>query len=275
MTVLTTGYFTVKAARNRGTKDNPHGGTLVKWYVDLLDEQGQPVKDATGKPADAYWQRKEGSEVNPGDKVYGEISQGDHGLRFKLKPAPDSGGGASTGTAGSKQWQPESKRDPERSARITRQHSQEMAVRVLAAMGSFEGKDATRIHELLNQWTNFFDADVDKAGKAASQGAGANASSSSREAPGRDPAPDSRPVEHKDEVQYFAHLIEQAGLKDERANRLATWVATRLDKEQRECAEAGLEKTNSAASTLADLVKAYEGSEGPLPVPVPDDDIPF
>lgn len=84
-------HYTIKAARNAGTRPSEHG-TLVKWYVDF--EEG---------PDGVYWQRKEGSDVWVGDRVYGRIESGQYGLRFYKEQDPQGGGGnASTGeTTGS------------------------------------------------------------------------------------------------------------------------------------------------------------------------------
>jgi hypothetical protein len=279
VSVLTTGYFTVKAARNRGTKPNPHGGTLVKWYVDFLDESGQPLTDAHGKPSDAYWQRKEGSEVNPGDKVYGEISEGDHGLRFKLQQAPDGGPSpASTGTSGSKEWGNTSymkPQPPEAVARMGRAHAQDMAVQTCVAMGTFESKSPDQVYSRLKSWIDWFEEDVNNAGKAAVQGAGATASSPRGEVPGRDPAPEQSPAD----PQYLSKLLEDAGLDVVSSHALGLWIITKLDVDQQRRAEEGLKDSQKCATTLAELRRSYEATEGPLVETgaggVPDDDIPF
>ena len=121
-------HWEVTRANNAGQKPNPHGGTLDKWYVGLKNLDGRKDCD------DAYWQRKSPSEVSVGDKVYGKLEKGEFGFRFYLEKEPDGGGGfeAKAGSSGKKgNWQPEAERDPERAARILRQHSQEMAIRAL------------------------------------------------------------------------------------------------------------------------------------------------
>ena len=74
--------FKINSARNAGEKPNPHGGTLVKWYCEMQDADGVTYEDV-------YWQRKPGNEPKPGDSVYGTVSNGDYGLRFKMEQRPD------------------------------------------------------------------------------------------------------------------------------------------------------------------------------------------
>lgn len=79
--------FTVTRAKNAGERDNPHGGTLVKWYVDLDGPDGE-VKDV-------YAQKKPGNDLSIGDKIYGRIEEGEYGPRFFGEQNPNGGGGGS------------------------------------------------------------------------------------------------------------------------------------------------------------------------------------
>lgn len=165
-----TGEFTVKEARNRGTIPNPHGGELVKWYVDFIDSNGQPVTDARGAVSDCYWQRKPESDVTPGDTVYGVITEGDYGLRFKKLQRPDghesSAGARPAKGSGAKSWEPESQRDPERSARITRQHSQSAAIAYATLMQSQGLLPEAFGPDALKTLIDWFDLDATEAGRA-------------------------------------------------------------------------------------------------------------
>jgi hypothetical protein len=266
-------HFEITRAKNAGQRDNPHGGTLDKWYCGLKNLDGGLDSD------DAYWQRKSPSEVTVGDRVYGKLEkrEGGQGDRFKLEPEPDGAPReASTGSAGSQNnspkgsWQPESERDPERSARILRQHSQEMSIRVLTAMGTFDGKSAEQIHTRLREFANFFDLDVEEAGQAAKQAQGSPAPT----APPASPGPVSPSVD--DTHQFFAFLLESANLNAEAAHVLGEYIATKFGDDQKRRAEYGLKDTETQLDTLKKLEAAYEKSEGKkLPDGVPEDDIPF
>jgi hypothetical protein len=285
MTFPRTAEFTVKDARNAGTKPNPHGGTLVKWYCDLLDEAGEPVKDSSGKVSDAYWQRKEGSDVVPGDVVYGTISEGDFGLRFKMEKRPDghevkTGSAGSQNTGGKKDWEPESERDPERAARILRQHSQGLAVQVLTAMGSFEGKDALTLHRWLKEWTDYFDEDANKAGQAAKQASGIAAPQGKEGAApslaSASPASVSQPADPS--LTEIEQALDAAGLFGPPASQVASYMLTQFNAEQqvnavRKLTGSDLEAQSSALDSLKTLTEKWSGK--PLPVADPADSIPF
>jgi hypothetical protein len=121
----------VLAFRVGKTEPNPHGGEFQKYYVDF---EGSP---------DTYWRRKAGDAPEAGRSYYGTIRQGDYGPIFKKEKPPEGDG--STHTAGSrnygssKGWQPDSERDPERVARISRSHAQEMALRYAAETDALTG----------------------------------------------------------------------------------------------------------------------------------------
>jgi hypothetical protein len=275
------GEFTVTGARNRGNKPNPHGGELTKWYVDLKDEQGQPVKNESGEAADAYWQRKAGSEVTVGDKVYGKVEEGEHGLRFKLEQRPDGAPRASgTSSGGAREWKPESAYDPEKTARIGRAHAQEMAVRALAAMGAFEGKSAERLHELLRNWTGFFERDVNKAGQAASQGAGVASAdpvgSSQGIPPATAPAPEKPSAEDMRDIEM---ALSTAGYGVPGAEIVAKYMLSVLNESelQRACNQLTGQDLEAQGMTLRAMRQRTERWTGsPLPVePDPDETIPF
>lgn len=268
------GHFEITRAKNAGQKPNPHGGQFDKWYVGLSNLDGGEGQD------DAYWQRKAPSEVTVGDKVYGKLEEGQYGWRFFLEPEPDaSGGGAISNPAPSgsssnkgREWQPESTRDPERSARILRQHSQGVAVQILTAMGAFDTQDAQGLHRKIQQWCDFLDQDVLK---TASQAEGpAPQQAGAAPLPSASPSPDSQAP--RDEHQWFKNLLEAAALEPEPAHVLAEFITTKFNPEQKVRAEAGLEDFNSQMDTLAKLKASYEQMEKKsLPSGGQDDEIPF
>ena len=81
--------YTVTRVKAGGEKDNPHGGKLYKFYVGLANE--------TEDHPDVYWQRKSDS-LQVGETVYGTVSKGDYGWRFKTEQRPT---GSQNGLGGS------------------------------------------------------------------------------------------------------------------------------------------------------------------------------
>lgn len=79
-------YYTVQASRHAGERQNPHGGTLAKWYCTFQDEAGQTFTDC-------YWQRKPENPVQVGERHYGRIEEGEYGLRFFGEQEPQAVGG--------------------------------------------------------------------------------------------------------------------------------------------------------------------------------------
>lgn len=277
MTYSLTGEFTVKDARNRGNIPNPHGGELTRWYVDFEDENGQPVKDGSGKVADCYWQRKPDNDVTVGDTVYGVITEGEYGLRFKAQQRPDgaprSGGGSERSTVSKfkSTWQPESERDPERSARILRQHSQEMALRWYAVVAQGLPIGDEGFFELCDK----LDADVNAAGQAASQGAGAPLRAPS-------PAPASPPAntEQRD-LEIAIDGASAENLSAEARAQVAAYMLSELDEADRSRAFSQLTNSQDPAAqgqTIRAMKARTEKWTGaPLAVADvdPDDELPF
>lgn len=75
--------YTVKAAKNAGEKDNPHGGTLVKWYLTVADPQGNETEDV-------YCQKKPENPLAPGDDIYGTLKEGEYGWRLHPEQRPEA-----------------------------------------------------------------------------------------------------------------------------------------------------------------------------------------
>lgn len=275
MSYALVGEFTVTGARNRGNKPNPHGGELTKWYVDLEDDQGNPVRNEGGVVADVYWQRKAGSEVTVGDKIYGKVEEGDHGLRFKLEPKPDGGarGGREDAAGSSKrEWKPESQYDPEKVARITRAHAQKMGLQwaeILAA-DSPEVRDGLTLAKVF-QFADAFQHDIETNGQAAIQGAGASATPHAQASPpAATPAPESQST---DTAQYFTKLLEDCAMDRVAALELGKFIAHKFSWSQCQRAESGLRELGSQQDTVKRLTSAYEKSEGKL-LPLSTDPAP-
>lgn len=263
--------WTATYVKEGKTEENPRGGTLQKFYLDFEGSvDGFNAEDV-------YWRRKEGNAPVVGQSYVGSISIGDYGYRFKSEPGAGTAaprGSVNTGSAGtsSKGWQPESERDPERSARILRQHSQEMAVRTLTALGSFQGKSAEMLRGTLKTWTDFYDKDVIETSQGAPRGA------ADPKPPPTIPAVDAAPAQPPpgDDHYWLCKQLEKQAVGSYPATKLADFIVDRFTPEQILKARHGLGDHERAADTLAKLKTAYENAAGePLPTDDVADDIPF
>lgn len=129
------------------------------------------VFERNGRPFRCSWGTK-GGHPQPGEEVTGEFSQkADGEWKFtkgsKDKPAPSSGGSSAPSRSSGKEWTPEAQRDPERSARILRQHSQSTAIAYAGLMQSQGRLGADFGPSDLKKLIDWFDLDVEEAGRAA------------------------------------------------------------------------------------------------------------
>lgn len=263
------------------------GGPMLAYKIDA---------EADGKMAMGIeWSRKQTSRPpEVGEELVAHTEPGPfEGAPERLKvnyAATKELSGGSTyqggGPRGSKgTWQPESERDPERSARILRQHSQEMALRFFAIQsgeGAVSNPDMQWKPEDVFKLANSFDADVNKAGQAAKEGASAPASRSDAAVPtavNRTPSP-SQPV--MIDLQECAEALDTAGLTSGVAQaKVAEYMAFQLAPER--CVKAIRNLTNAAdLETQGATLKALkENTEKALGQPLPTgekvnfDDIPY
>lgn len=254
--------WTVNAVREGDVVPNPHGGELQKFYVDF---------EGSG---DTYWRRKAGDVPEVGRSYYGNIRQGDYGPMFKkMKPedgAARSNGSRSSGGGGF---------PPDVQAAITRQHSQEMAIRALAlgGLGRDSLEDWDEAKGAIREWTDWFQADVDAAAEAA-QGNGDTATlgGESGATAGSSPA---QTLEVS--LTEIEQALDVAGLRNSQAlSKVSSYMLSELAPERVVSAVKGL--TNGADSagveqTLAALVKLTERKLGTTLPTAPDSDesIPF
>lgn len=165
MTTIT-GYFTLTEVRDGGVVPNPPGGensTLQRWYADFAGADGAAFKDA-------YWLRQPGSATEVGQSYYGEMEQNKKGYRFRSKtPPPDAQAPANvspSGNGGVPQQQAAGSKD----LKIQRQHSQEMALRVVELVGVPKGLDLNDAEDMaaflngpVRKLTDFFQRDITRA----------------------------------------------------------------------------------------------------------------
>jgi hypothetical protein len=256
----------VIAVRSGKTEPNPHGGQFQRFYVDF---EGSP---------DTYWRRKEGDAPGVGNSYYGTITVGDYGPRFKKEKLPEDFAGTSSGGSrnlGSK-WQPESERDPERSARILRQHSQEMALRYLTVSGfSVDPENrSVALEQNVRPIIDWFDADVIQAAqKAGGSLPHAEAGTASAATP---PAAQ----EAQSNAEYLSKLLEQAGFPLIQIPPLQRYIETQLDGERRSKVEAALGSSDlSVCARATELLIAetekWTGEKLPSPAEADSTEVPF
>jgi hypothetical protein len=188
--------YTIAEVGDKREWSNDHGAF---WAYPLT------VEDSSGqKHLGVEWSRKQTSRApEVGERVVAEIQGGPHGEKLKVDlNATKELSGGSTSSSGSKSyeaksWQPEAQRDPERAARILRQHSQEMALRLSTHNARGEAIPAEEVFEL----ADLFDADVIKA----AQGVGVLSRPTGNGAP---PTP---AQETQSNAEYLSKLLEEAG----------------------------------------------------------------
>lgn len=235
------------------TEPNPHGGQFQKFYVDF---EGSP---------DTYWRRREGDEPEKGRSYYGTITEGNYGPMFKKEKPPEGSTGSSGGSKNySKEWTPEAQRDPERAARILRQHSQSAAIDAIKASGIIApNTDAFR--EQIKQWTDFFDQDVIAAGQKAAQAGGESTGNGSNGTTSQRPAPGAQ--ETQSNAEYLSKLLEEAGFDLAQVTVVQRYIETNFDNERRTKVEAALKDITRAPKAYDQLKQETEAWTGEaLPV---------
>lgn len=189
-------YKVVSVGDPREWSSQTHGGRFYAWPLTL-----------EGVNEEVEWSRKATSdEPRIGDVLWGDIQGGAHGLKLKLdwdamkeNQAASRGGSRRSGGSGSgssgREYKPEHEFDPAKTARITRSHSQKVAVDLATSMPGFGESANPRKREVLREWTDFFESDVEEAAaQKTAQGAGGNLARSSQPSP----APAQTPPEDED-----------------------------------------------------------------------------
>lgn len=124
---------------------------------------------ANGQEVDLN-QKPETPAPAEGQEIWGHLEDGKFRPKLKKDPRPDGSGGSSASGGSSKrggEWKPESQYDPEKVARITRAHSQEMAVRLLCNRADFNEAPKAQRQQAIKAWADWFDADVQQAATTA------------------------------------------------------------------------------------------------------------
>lgn len=162
-----TGYFTPTAVKPLGERPNPHGGTLATFACDFKDA-------AENLRTNVYWARKAGNDPQVGSAYYGELTDGEKGPRFFTRTPPPDGSAPlpsvsqapSQPSGDSGGFTPQNNNSPRDNA-IQRQHSQEMALRLIDATGDARDLDLTdeiltrEYLKVVRKLTDYFQRDID------------------------------------------------------------------------------------------------------------------
>jgi hypothetical protein len=165
---------TVKSFADGTDWTSDDGNVKLTFYDCVFDRGGSEFK--------ATWNKQQGTGDPPiGEAIDGEFYEkkpGDWRFRKASKPqggTSSSGGGNHGAKSGGGGWKPESQFDPEKVARITRAHSQEMAVRLLAPRDDFNEAPKPQRQQAVKAWADWFDADIQQAAVGAALKDGLNA----------------------------------------------------------------------------------------------------
>lgn len=190
--------FRVIDVREGKTEPNPHGGQFQKFYVDFEDAP------------DTYWRRNAGDAPEIGRSYYGTVSKGEYGLRFKKEKLPDDfRRGTQHGSPGASQAS-SSPRGDSRNAEIRRQHSQQVAIEIMAARQPLTGATEDDAKAMLKEWADWFDQDAIAAGKKATEYEDPGASAHL-------PAPSSEFPDAKKDHDDFMALLHSKGITNPEA----------------------------------------------------------
>lgn len=141
------------------TWQSKQGGEMYSYAIEIADQNGQTHQ--------VEWSRKPTSPApTVGTDLEGHIEASGNNYPDKFKQAQGSGGGGYGGGGRGN--------DPETIARISRSHSQEMALRMIAATGNAQGLPVDNretvgayLNNVVRPLTDFFDADKKQAGDKA------------------------------------------------------------------------------------------------------------
>lgn len=145
--------YTVVDASQKKALDGKHGPMQV-IALELQD-------DLAGAPKAAEWFTKASTPLPAvGERLEGDVTQGEYGLKFKKAQAAFNGGGGGGP-------RPE---DPKRAAAIQRMHDQHMALRAVELASRLElvaAKDTAELFALVAKTADWFGKDVQRAREAA------------------------------------------------------------------------------------------------------------
>lgn len=266
-------------------------GPMVTYVMDVEDEDGMlsPKVELNRKP--------ESREPQIGERFAGHLEETNFAEKLKVdfEQTKELNQGARRPSGGSTESKTSnnSKGDVDwdkRNAEIRRQHSEEMALRVLIGMDELKGvHDATEAQSAIAGWADWFDQDAIEAGQEASQGqlpSPSGAGESQTAAPEQSSADLDFTGARKQEPgtvdrDHIMQLLSSAGLVYAGAQeKVADYILTQLSVAGREkAALTGLQDLDRQGTVLAQLEKETEKWLGsPLPQGDAldgDDSIPF
>lgn len=256
-------------------------GRNQSYTLDLQLEDGSVVQDIVSNRKI----RDDGSHKEPQEQevVWGDLlpmPKGQRKLKLDYDAMKEHGSGSpsrssrpSESSTGSKSSGGETDWTI-RNAEIRRQHSQEMAVRVLTATGALSDPQAKPDHisAWIKQWADEFDQDAIAAGQKASQGQSPSTfpSDSGSLAASDSPSAD-------DTGQWLENLLIQGGASTYGAGTLARYALEKLRPDDLQKCEALLGNLDTIGEGTKRLEASYEKAEGePVPQEDPDEEpLPF
>lgn len=191
----------------------------------------------------------------PGSTLEGEVTQTNYGLSFKKA---SSGGGYGGGGM-----------TPERQRAIQRQHSQDMAVQLMAAFEPVtEGRTAKAYLEVVRELADWFDADVNRV---------AEVKAPRQEALPPAPANGGQGFSSLSQKDLFTRLLKEAGGSADTTNAIVLYAENALKSGEISQAIDGLKGPNETprvtAKVLAGDANAWREAQ-PTDIPADTRDLP-
>jgi hypothetical protein len=236
------------------------GDDVREWTAKQGPAAGQTFKSYTvrakcpdGMERNFEVSRKPDSPPPPLGAVEAEVkpSQGDFPDKLKLTPQ-GRGGGFGGGMS------------PERQAAVQRQHSQEMAIRMLDAFEPrLDGRTAKTYLPQIKALTDWFDADVNQASPNASQDGGVN--------PPSLPAPSSSAGPSDKQLDFLERLLQEAGVDVQDRLDIKAWAKEKLTGGKEGTMSAAIDAVKSGtADRLITAAKAWVATQSDIPADTRD-----
>jgi hypothetical protein len=153
---------------------------------------------------------------------------------------------------------------PERQAAVQRQHSQEMAIRMLDAFEPrLDGRTAKTYLPQIKALTDWFDADVNQASPNASQDGGVN--------PPSLPAPSSSAGPSDKQLDFLERLLQEAGVDVQDRLDIKAWAKEKLTGGKEGTMSAAIDAVKSGtADRLITAAKAWVATQSDIPADTRD-----
>jgi hypothetical protein len=187
----------------------------------------------------------------PGTSLEGDLEDGQYGKSFKkAKPANGFGG-----------------REPRDSGRIERQHSQEMALRALAFLGTPTNASPEVLKQTIKAWTDWFVADLDNSSPNAGGGSSATPQASGPPTPVTNGS--AAPAGPSDkQLDFLERLLQEAGVDVQDRLDIKAWAKEKLTGGKEGTMSAAIDAVKSGDDGIERLLlaaKAWVESQPTIP----------